>query len=220
MGLDPTLPVILLLGGGLGLGPIEEAARCLANQDQPCQVVLIAGRNADLEARARALARSTHHPLVVNGLVADMHAWMSVATLAVGKPGGLTTAELLACGVPMIALEPIPGQERANCDALVRHGAGIEATSPTSVAAIAGELLSDPARLQAMRAAAAGMGIRDGARTVAAHVVELAAAPRKALEADPITEMQVAAAEAIHDATELGKDIKKSLGGLFDKLKF
>ena len=38
---------------------------------------------------------------------------MSCADLAVSKPGGLTTAECLAVGLPMIVVSPIPGQEES-----------------------------------------------------------------------------------------------------------
>src|SRR5438093_13415951 len=52
-----------------------------------------------------------------------MHDLMAVADLVISKPGGLTTSEALAMGKPLFILNPIPGQEAANSDFLLEHGA-------------------------------------------------------------------------------------------------
>ena len=50
---------------------------------------------------------------------------MSISDLVVSKPGGLTTSESLASNLPMIIINPIPGQEEENAEFLESHGVGI-----------------------------------------------------------------------------------------------
>ncbi len=173
LGLSAELPVVLLLGGGMGLGPIEEAVRKLGNQAEPCQVVLITGRNEELRSRAEAIAKTTKHELIVRGLVDNMHDYMGVADLAVGKPGGLTSSELLALGVPLVCLAPIPGQEQANATQLKRAGAAIEARNASDASARVTALLRDAERLRSMSDAAWTLGKPDAAPTIATKLREL-----------------------------------------------
>ena len=59
------------------------------------------------------------------GFTTEMDELMTAADLFVGKPGGLTTSEVLAKGVPMVVINPIPGQEERNSDHLLEQGAAI-----------------------------------------------------------------------------------------------
>ncbi len=88
LGLDPARLTIVLLGGGLGLGPIAETARLLATIDGPIQLVLLAGSNEELEAEARRIAASAPIPFVVEGRIESVWDYVAAADLAVGKPGG------------------------------------------------------------------------------------------------------------------------------------
>jgi len=67
------------------------------------------------------------HPTHILGFVAHMHELMAAADLVITKPGGLTTSEALAMGKPIFILNPIPGQEAANSDFLLEHGAAAKA---------------------------------------------------------------------------------------------
>jgi len=120
-GLRNDLPVVLVLSGGLGMGPIAKLVSALDGVDQPVQVVVVAGRNLDLR---RQLATSEPvHPTRVLGFVTNMEVLMSAADLIVSKPGGLTTSESLALGRPLMIVNPIPGQEAANSDFLLSRQA-------------------------------------------------------------------------------------------------
>jgi len=173
LGLDPSRFTILLLGGGLGLGPIAETARRLVSIDGPVQLVLVAGSNQELEAEARRLAASAPIPFLVEGRVEAVWDYVAAADLAVGKPGGLTCAELLAGGVPLVALSPIPGQEQANCDALVEEGAAVEASSAEAAYQSVMGLLEAPDNLERMRLAAMSLGRPGSASGAARKVVRL-----------------------------------------------
>lgn len=121
LGLRDDLPVLLVLAGGFGMGPVAEILEQLDKVDGYFQTVVVAGRNEELRHELAAQQRT--HPTDVFGFVRNMHELMAVADLIITKPGGLTTSEALALGKPMLIISPIPGQEAANSDFLLEHGA-------------------------------------------------------------------------------------------------
>jgi len=173
IGLNRGLFTILLIGGGLGLGPILETAEALTNLKGPIQLVLIAGKNRELENSARALANRSSIPLHVRGLVENIWDYMNAADLVISKPGGLSCAEVLAVGLPLIALAPIPGQEQANCDALVKAGVAIHAPSAQTAYRAVKQLLNSPQLQQEMSLAALRLGRPNAARKAAQLVLSL-----------------------------------------------
>ena len=91
-----------------------------------------------------------HHRVKVYGFVHNMHELMSVSDVMVTKPGGLSCAEAMAKGLPMILSIPIPGQETRNARWIVRTGAAILAYSIEAVPVLLNELRNDPQRLREM----------------------------------------------------------------------
>jgi processive 1,2-diacylglycerol beta-glucosyltransferase len=87
-----------------------------------------------------------------------MHDLMHISDLFIGKPGGMTTSEALACGLPMVVVSPIPGQEERNSDHLLEEGAAIKCNEMTTVAFKIDRLLADPERLACMAARARALG--------------------------------------------------------------
>jgi processive 1,2-diacylglycerol beta-glucosyltransferase len=121
MGLRDDQPVVLVLSGGFGMGPVADILAELDKIQRPFQTVVVAGRNEELRRELAACVRT--HPTHVLGFTTNMHELMCVADVIVSKPGGLTTSESLAIGKPMFILNPIPGQEAANSDFLLEHSA-------------------------------------------------------------------------------------------------
>ncbi|MGV8042566.1 MAG: glycosyltransferase [Thermoanaerobaculaceae bacterium] len=110
----------------------------------PVQVLAVAGRN---HAARQRLARMPVPPgsrLVPLGFVDNMAELLAAADLVVAKSGGLTTAECLAVGVPMVVRDPIPGQEERNADYLLEQGAGVKAHSLPVLRFKLSALLRDP----------------------------------------------------------------------------
>ena len=120
-GLRDDLPVLLVLGGGFGMGPVAGILSALDKVEHDFQTLVVAGRNEKL--RRNLACGDFRHPTRVLGFVTNMHELMAVADLIVTKPGGLTTSEALAMGKPLFILNPIPGQEAANSDFLLERGA-------------------------------------------------------------------------------------------------
>ena len=101
-----------------------------------------------------------------------MHELMQISDLFIGKPGGLTTSEALACGLPMAVFSPIPGQEERNSDHLLEEGVAIRCNELTTIPFKLDRLLDQPGRLAAMRAAALKFGRPHAARTVVTTLLD------------------------------------------------
>ena len=70
---------------------------------------------------------------------------MAASDFAVTKSGGLTSSECLAMGLPMVIMNPIPGQEERNADYLLENGVALRAHSTAHLAFKVRKLLADPA---------------------------------------------------------------------------
>lgn len=135
------------------------------------------GRNEALRKRLEKRAGAAPVTTRVLGFTRDMHEWMALASLAVTKPGGLTTSEALACGLPLVVANPIPGQETRNATMLFEEGAAISGENPWTIGYRVARLLESPARLESMRAAARRLGRPRAAADVATELGGLVAAP-------------------------------------------
>lgn len=124
LGLRDDLPVLLVLSGGFGMGPVAEILSELDKVNRPFQSVVVTGRNPEL--RAKVAVQDHRHPTHVLGFASNMHELMTISDLVISKPGGLTTSEALAVGRPLLILNPIPGQEAANSDFLLERGAAVK----------------------------------------------------------------------------------------------
>jgi processive 1,2-diacylglycerol beta-glucosyltransferase len=151
-GLRDDLPTLLVLGGGFGMGPVAEILSELDKAPQSFQTIVVAGKNEELR---RELAVNDHrHPTHVLGFVTNMNELMAVSDLIITKPGGLTSSEALAMGKPMFILNPIPGQEAANSDFLLEHGAAAKANRVEDLPYRLGQLLNSKKLVEMGRSAA------------------------------------------------------------------
>lgn len=91
---------------------------------------------------------------------------MACADLVITKPGGLTTSECLAMGLPMIVNSPIHGQEERNADFLLEQGVALKAFDSVTLEYRVRYLLENPAKLADMRAKAKALGRPLAARAV------------------------------------------------------
>ncbi|NHM27426.1 glycosyltransferase [Desulfofundulus sp. TPOSR] len=164
LNLDPCLPTVLVMGGGLGLGPLAEAVQYLGNGSVPCQLLVVAGRNEQLRQRLLQLAESNCHPTRVFGFIDNIHELMSVSHIMVGKAGGLSCAEALAKGLPIFIVDPLPGQEERNTEYLCRAGAAVQVNRVQDLGREILSCLLDKRRLWDMSAAATRLGKPHAAR--------------------------------------------------------
>ena len=151
LGFSNNHPVILIMGGGLGLGDLEQAVLTLDALPIPLNLVVVAGRNAPLRRSLLSKAQAFVHPLKVFGYTRHIPELMSVADLLITKPGALTISEALAMRLPHLLYQPIPGQEEENATYLTRKGAALWVHNNQSLATTVNELLTNPERLGYMR---------------------------------------------------------------------
>lgn len=175
LGVPAGRQVVLIMGGGLGLGPIETMIRALdVAADRVCAVV-IAGKNAKLETRAAAAARAARYPVRVVRFVDNVNEYMHAADLLLTKAGGMTTAEALVAGVPMVLFKPLPGQEERNVRYLTESGAAECPATPKELRVAVGDLVADEARRRRMRFAIEGIARPNAARDAARAILMLTA---------------------------------------------
>lgn len=167
-------PAVLLLGGGAGIGRLEEIAVALAPvlAAQGGQLVVICGRNEAL--RACLAGRRWSMPARIAGYVEDMPLWMAAADLLVTKAGPGTIAEALVCGLPLVLSSFVPGQETGNVSYVEENGAGVYRSEPEEIAALIKQWLEpgNPA-LPAMRARARALARPEAALEIAQALSQL-----------------------------------------------
>lgn len=133
LGIAPELPYLVLMSGGIGGGPIARALTAILgrgaspSKDLPFRMTVVCGRSASARETCLASIAGQSVAVEVEGFVPHerIRTMLQAADLLIGKPGGLTMSEALACGTPMVVYRPllIPGQEEDNAAYLVAHGA-------------------------------------------------------------------------------------------------
>ena len=161
LGMDAALPAALLIGGGEGVGPVEQIAHQLAvslcNGQALGQMVVICGRNREMEERLAGQAWPL--PVVVKGFVDNMPDWMAACDCVVTKAGPGTIAEALISGLPILLSGYIPGQEEGNIPYVVDNGVGEYNTDPAAIAGIVARWFGpEREKLAAMAVKARAMG--------------------------------------------------------------
>ncbi|XP_034893259.1 monogalactosyldiacylglycerol synthase 2, chloroplastic [Populus alba] len=142
--LDPSLPAVLLMGGGEGMGPVKKTALALGESlfdkelGKPLgQLIIICGRNKVLKSTLESHEWTI--PVKVRGFETQMEKWMGACDCIITKAGPGTIAEALIRGLPIILNDYIPGQEKGNVPYVVDNGAGVFTRSPKETAKIVTE---------------------------------------------------------------------------------
>lgn len=144
---------ILMMCGSMGCGPIIELTQQLADKlasDE--ELTIICGTNEKLDEKLR-IEYFTNANIHVEGLTDDMPTYMRSADIYMTKPGGLSTTEAAAMGLPMVLINAVAGCEEHNMEFFTERGGAVTADTPEALADAAITLLHDRARLDAMRRA-------------------------------------------------------------------
>ncbi len=172
LGIDPAKITFLLMSGGLGVGAIDQLAARILAVPGDFQVVAMAGKNQELLTNLTRLGAAHPGRLQAVGFTTTPERLMAVADLAITKPGGLTTSECLALGLPLLVVSPIPGQEERNSDFLLEHGAALKAHDGAGVEYRIRQLLADPGRIATLKRNARALGKPAAAKAVLDQVLE------------------------------------------------
>jgi processive 1,2-diacylglycerol beta-glucosyltransferase len=173
--MPPAVTTLLLLGGGAGFGSVSAIAERLLKHAENFQIIALAGKDLAMLAALNQLAIRYPGRLVAKGYTGKIERLMACADLVVTKPGGLTTAESLAMGLPMIVIAPIPGQEEHNANFLLEQGVAFKAFDLATLEYRVSYLLTHPSKLAAMRSKASTLARPDAARRALAIALHKAA---------------------------------------------
>lgn len=166
LGLDLRRPVVLVMGGGMGPVPLDRVVSSLELCGAPLQVLAIAGRDRFLRQRLELLRGRLAIDLRLFGWTENVPELMAVSDLLITKPGGLTAAEAMAAGLPMILTHPIPGPEERHVRYLQRNGVALHAETLNDIPRLTSRLLSSADEIVEIRRRA-----REWSRPDAAHAV-------------------------------------------------
>jgi 1,2-diacylglycerol 3-beta-galactosyltransferase len=160
LGVDPSLPLVLVMGGGAGMGRVGAMARAvakrLAAKGVPAQIAVIAGGNARLR---KALDKVPWPlPMHVVGLTDRVADWMAAADVLLTKAGPGTVAEAACLGVPTLLTGFVPGQEEENVAWAERRGGAVYEPRPRHAAVLVERWLSSPEMLRSMSERMRAMG--------------------------------------------------------------
>lgn len=154
LGVNLQIPTIVIMGGGQGLGPIKSTVKSLIKVKMEFQIIVLAGVNKKIINSLKRYTKRSDKKILIFEFATNVDELMELATIIITKPGGITTAECLAKGLPMVIVNPIPGQEMRNTDFLIKKGIGIRIDDTSDIGEEVELLLKSPERLASMSKAA------------------------------------------------------------------
>lgn len=163
--------IALVLGGGLGLN-VDTIAINLLNSQLRAQLLIVPGQNQAAQANLAALQSQYPSQVRVCGWTERMDLYMRAADVIVGKPGGISVAEAMACGRPLFATRSLGGQEGFNVRFLESNHVGGLVSDGQLVDRLQ-TLVSDPVALAAAQRRAWALGNRHGASRIAELLLDL-----------------------------------------------
>ncbi|OGX45509.1 MAG: hypothetical protein A3G38_03855 [Omnitrophica WOR_2 bacterium RIFCSPLOWO2_12_FULL_51_8] len=171
--LDSEVMTLLIMGGGQGLGPIKKIIKSLERIPFPVQEIVACGTNKKLYDSLKSKIKKCRQRILLFGYVNNIHELMSVSSVVISKPGGVTTAEALAKRMPMVIVKPIPGQEANNSDYLTEKGAAIRIDDPRDIHFVIEELARSPDRLNRLLHAAEKISKPNASFDIAKLLIEI-----------------------------------------------
>ncbi len=167
LGLAPERPVVLVMAGGMGPAPLDEVVLSLERCGLPLQVIAVAGHDGEMRAKLESLRGKVALDLRALGWAENVPELMAAADLLVTKPGGLSTSEALASGLPMVLTHPIPGPEERHARHLVQRGVALHARSSREIPELVLPLLRSTEKRAEMARRAKELARPDAAYAVA-----------------------------------------------------
>lgn len=157
-------PVILLVGGGDGMGPVARVAKAINEARLNASLAVICGRNDSLYARLSRV--DWNMPIHLYGFVTDMPDFMAAADVLVTKAGPGTISEAFISGLPLVLYSRMPGQEDGNVSYVMQEDAGVWAPTPDLVVNALRRWVNTPLERARAAASSARVGRPDAAREI------------------------------------------------------
>ncbi len=163
--------VITLFGGGVAAERVRVMVEGLLRSGTEGTLIVVAGRNATLVEALADIESSPRLQLRVLGFITYVDDLIAASDLVITKAGGLIISEVLARGVPLVVIDPIPGHEEWNADFVVSSGSGVQLRMADSVPLTVCRLLQNELVLRDMRSNATVVGRPRAALDIAEQVI-------------------------------------------------
>jgi processive 1,2-diacylglycerol beta-glucosyltransferase len=173
LGFSADIPTFLVMGWGFGIGESMRSIAEMLASGSGVQIIFICGRNEKIKTELERLEFPDNVRARILGFVEDVWKYMEVANVIFTKPGGLTISEALARSVPILIINPIPGQEELNSDFLLENGLALKATSIYSLKGKIRKLLTDKTILRKIKRAAKEYARPFAGRDIISKIVEM-----------------------------------------------
>ncbi len=176
-------PMVLLVSGAEGMGPVFEVARGIAERAGNFGLAIVAGRNERLQQRLKAVAWEV--PTFLYGFERRLPEMMRAATMLVTKAGPGTIAEALNAGLPMVLFSRLPGQEEGNVAYVVEQGVGVWAPGAALAAQAVHNWLSEPEMIERAASACRRIARPQAAREIATIIARFLAPSNPSAQSYP-----------------------------------
>ena len=141
--------IVLLMCGSMGCGPIKELGSLLCHElPTDAHLVVICGSNKRLYKELKKDLKANNATIV--GFTDQMSLYMDAASLALTKPGGLSTSEALAKALPLVLINAVPGCETRNLDFLTVNNFSQTAGSVERLSMLVCKTLQSPETLESI----------------------------------------------------------------------
>lgn len=177
--LEQDLPTILIMSGGMGFGDIPDYIEAIEELPFTVQIIVICGSNEKLYEQVCAMDVTI--PIKVFGFVENVDEIMDAADCLLSKPGGITTSESLAKGLPMLMIHPLPGVEDRNVEFLQANGAAIYITKTFQIADAVNLLFRCPGKLDRLKDSIRCIAKPDAAPNLCRKIVQTVSEKRSAI---------------------------------------
>ena len=176
--LNPNNPVVLFFGGGeFGLGKDRtlKILDALIHNLATYQIVAISGRNKKMNKGFKDLVENSHaeNRVKVFEFIDKVPELMSISTICVSKPGGLTTSECLASNLPMLVINPIPGQEEDNAKFLEDNNVAVWLKKKDDPNVVIKELFNDKEKIHKMSENTKKLARRNSTKEICTVITKL-----------------------------------------------
>lgn len=170
-GFDADKFTVLIMSGSMGYGHMEQMIEQLDDVPLDFQIVSVCGNNKAAKEKIDGL--KLKKKLFNFGFTTEVNILMDAADCIITKPGGLTTSEALAKGLPMIAMTPIPGQEDRNLEFLLNNGVAMYASKTTPIGDVIFQFFRHPEHRAGMVENMKLIGRPESTRTLCEFVRDL-----------------------------------------------
>lgn len=166
----PDKFTILVMMGSMGFGNIIRCLESIDSIERDFQILCVCGHNEKM--RKDINSKLWKKDIYAYGFVDNVDVLMDASDLIITKPGGLTTSELLAKGLPSVIMNPIPGQEDRNMEFLVNSGAAVMVTPTFPIDEALHEIINNPWRLELLKKSVEHIGKPDATQRFGDFVIE------------------------------------------------